>query len=30
MNYVRQLNREHFAEDPIAYGGSTELREKQY
>ena len=22
MNYVRQLNREHFAEDPIAYGGA--------
>ena len=22
MNYVRQMNREHFAEDPIAYGGA--------
>ena len=28
MNYVRQLNREHFAEDPIAYGGALNYGRK--
>ena len=28
MNYVRQLNREHFAEDPVAYGGALNTEEK--
>ena len=28
MNYVRQMNREHFAEDPIAYGGALNYGRK--
>lgn len=28
MNYIRQLNREHFAEDPIAYGGALNYGRK--
>lgn len=28
MNYVRQLNREYFAEDPIAYGGALNYGRK--
>ena len=28
MNYVRQLNREHFAEDPVAYGGALNYGRK--
>ena len=28
MNYVRQMNREHFSEDPIAYGGALNYGRK--
>lgn len=28
MNYMKQLNREHFAEDPIAYGGALNYGRK--
>lgn len=28
MNYVKQLNREHFSEDPIAYGGALNYGRK--
>lgn len=28
MNYVRQMNREHFSEDPVAYGGALNYGRK--